>query len=559
MSRVVVPATPVGPLPDAWRHCIGTGRLNLALRADYRESLAHVQRDIGFRHIRGHGLLSDDMGVLRPWSHDGASGLRQSFTYVDQVHDAFLSLGIRPFVELGFMPSALASGDDTVFWWKGNITPPSSHDDWADLVTGLVRHLVDRYGVDEVRQWPIEVWNEPNLPQFWKDADRDAYLRLYEVTARAVKDVDASLQVGGPAISPGADEWWRPFADFVTGRDVPCDFLSVHAYASGPAQRVPFASYQTLKPPQDLLDQFATPRRLLAGDPLADLPVHVTEFNTSYCPDNPIHDTAYNAAYLAPVLAGGGDLVDSFSYWTFCDVFEEAWIPTSFFHGGFGLLTHRQVPKPTYHLYAFMARMGRHVLARGADHLVCADDDGRVTVLAWQPVGGTDGAPADERHEVRLSVPVGSGGGGRGAAEGDGSATAFVVRERVNEHEGNAFAAWRELGRPFSPTEREVDVLRDLARPSSAHAALPVVDGRVALDLSLARHEVTFVEVTAVRATVHEGLDDRRLLGVDDDRLVADPPGTGRSVALLSGARAHVDTGVASLPTPRTSDDGPAG
>ncbi|AEE47384.1 GH39 family glycosyl hydrolase [Cellulomonas fimi] len=558
MNRVVVPATPVGPLPDAWRHCVGTGRLNLALRADYRESLALVQRDIGFRHIRGHGLLSDDMGVLRPWTHEGRAGVRHAFTYVDQVHDAFLSLGIRPFVELGFMPTALASGDDTVFWWKGNITPPSSWTGWADLVSGLVRHLVDRYGIEEVRTWPIEVWNEPNLTVFWKDADQAAYLQLYEVTARAVKEVDASLQVGGPAISPGAGDWWEPFADFVAAREVPCDFLSVHAYASGPAQDVPFGTYQTLKPPQDLLDQFAAPRRLLAGRALADLPVHVTEFNTSYRPDNPVHDTAYNAAYLAPVLAGGGDHVDSFSYWTFSDVFEETWIPTSFFHGGFGLLTHRQVPKPTYHLYAFLARMGAHVLARGDDHLVCADDDGRVTVLAWQPVGGTDGAPADARHELRLSVPV---GGPAPAAGGGGAvpATAFVVRERVNEHEGNAFAAWRELGRPFSPTERQVDLLRDLARPSVAHAAYPVVDGRVSLDLSLARHEVTFVEVTPVVPTLHEGLDDRRLLGVDDDRLLADPPGTGRAVALLSGARAHADTGAAALPTPRTSDDGPAG
>ena len=108
MTRVVVPATPLGPLPEAWRHCVGTGRLNLALRADYRESLAMVQRDIGFRHIRGHGLLSDDMGVLRPWSIGDRSGRRHSFTYVDQVHDAFLSLGIRPFVELGFMQSVLA-------------------------------------------------------------------------------------------------------------------------------------------------------------------------------------------------------------------------------------------------------------------------------------------------------------------------------------------------------------------------------------------------------------------------------------------------------------------
>jgi xylan 1,4-beta-xylosidase len=516
-TRVVVPAQPLGPLPSAWRECVGTGRLNLALRADHRESLALTQEEIGFRYIRGHGLLSDDMGV-----HRRSQGVtRHSFTYVDQVHDALLELRIKPFVELGFMPSALASGDETVFWWRGNITPPRDYDEWAGLVRSLLRHLVDRYGLDEVSTWPIEVWNEPNLTQFWRGADQGEYFRLYEVTARAVKDVDASLQVGGPVLSPGADEWWAPFADFVAARDVPVDFVSRHAYASGPAQHVPFGTYQTLMPPRALLDQFGAPRRHLARTALADLPVHVSEFNTSYRPDNPIHDTAYNAAYLAPVLAAGGDLVDSFSYWTFCDVFEETDVPTSLFHGGFGLLTHRQVRKPTYNLYTFMARLGGHVLVRGEDHLVCADGDGRVTVLAWQPVDGTDAPAADERHELSLSLPM----------TGD---TAFVVRERVDENQGNSFAAWREMGRPRWPTGTQLDRLREAGFPAATHAALPVRDGRVNLDLTLSRHEVTFVELTPVRPDRHEGLDDRRLLGADDDRLVAD----GRGLALLRGDRA---------------------
>jgi xylan 1,4-beta-xylosidase len=329
--------------------------------------------------------------------------------------------------------------------------------------------------------------------------------------------VDASLQVGGPAISPGSDEWWAPFADYVSRHDVPIDFVSRHAYSSREPQSIPFGSYQELVPPQDLLAQFAAPRAHLASTGLAGLPVHITEFNTSYRPDNPIHDTAYNAAYLAPVLAGGGDLVDSFSYWTFCDVFEEQNVPTSFFHGGFGLLTHRQVAKPTYHLYTFMARMGARVLARGDDYLVCQDPSGRVTVLAWQPVGGTNDPQASDRHEVHLSVPMAVGG----VPCPDGTGV-FVLRERVNEVDGNAFAAWRELGRPMSPDERQLDVIRRWGRPAVEHRRLRTVDGRVELRLPLARHEVTFVELSAVHDTHHEGLDDRRLLGVDDDRLVAE-------------------------------------
>ncbi len=512
VATVVVPEQPTGPLPSAWRRCVGTGRMNLALRADYVESLARVQREIGFDHLRGHGLLSDDMGVVRESVVDGRAHRRHAFTYVDQVHDRLLALGIRPFLELGFMPGALASGDATVFWWRGNITPPRDMGEWSALVTDLVRHLVDRYGVEEVRRWPIEVWNEPNLDIFWEHADREAYFRLYEATARAIKDVDAGLQVGGPALAPGptVDDWWGPFAEYVAARDVPVDFVSRHAYASHEPQEIPFGVYQGFRAPSDLLDQFGEPRRSLAGTRLAGLPVHITEFNTSYMPTNPMHDTAYNAAYLAPVLAAGGDLVDSFSYWTFCDVFEELDIPTSFFHGGFGLLGYRQIAKPTFHLYAFMARMGAQVLARGEDHLVCADDDGRVTVLAWQPVGGTEAGPGAERHEVRLSVPVARDG----AACPDGTGV-FVQRERVNEADGNAFAAWRELGRPMSPTERQLDVLRTFERPAVEHGRLTTAGGRVELVLPLAQHEVTFVELTPVRDTVHDGLDDARLLGAD--------------------------------------------
>ncbi|KGM10484.1 xylan 1,4-beta-xylosidase [Cellulomonas bogoriensis 69B4 = DSM 16987] len=514
--RVVVPSTPVGPMSQAWRECVGTGRMNLALRQDYQDALALTQQDIGFRYIRGHGLFSDDMGVYREYEHQGRRSALHSYTYVDQVVDSYLAKGLRPFVELGFMPDALASGDQTVFWWKGNVTPPRSYREWETLVRTTVAHLVDRYGLDEVRTWPIEVWNEPNLVHFWKGADQQEYFRLYEVSVQAVKSVDADLQVGGPAISPGSDEWWEPFARFVTERDLPVDFVSRHAYTTKPAQHVPFGVYQDMWDPQSLLDQFAAARKHLAGTRLEELPVHITEFNTSYRPDNPVHDTAFNAAYLAPVLVQGGQHADSFSYWTFSDVFEEENIPTALFHGGFGLLGHRQVRKPTYHLYAFMARMGADVLASGPDHLVCADPDGRVTVLAWQPVVADVDAPS--QHRVQLSLPVSEPCPTYAAAEhvapvGETTPRASWVRLTVNEDEGNAWTAWKHMGRPRSPRPREVDLLHELSRPGTRCGSLDVVDGRVELDLTLGRHEVTFVEVRPVRDETPPWLDDTRIPG----------------------------------------------
>lgn len=203
------------------------------------------------------------------------------------------------------------------------------------------------------------------------------------------------------------------------------------------------------------------------------------------------------------MLAAAGDHVESFAYWTLSDVFEEEGVPAALFHGGFGLLTHGGIRKPTYHLYAFMARLGDQVLARGADHLVTRHPDGRLAVLAWQPVDGSP-APAPERHRVQLSLPL---------KADDGAGRAFVMRRRVNEDDGNAWTAWRAMGRPASPTTRQLDDLHVAATPAVEHRAADVTGGRVELDLPLSRHEVTLVEVHPVRDEAPPWLDDTRIPG----------------------------------------------
>lgn len=498
------PIAATGPvqriLSEAWRECIGTGRTREVLHSDYRDSLALAQREIGFRYVRAHGILHDDMGVARRYEYEDRGRLHLSFGYVDQVIDTWLDAGVRPFLELGFMPQALASGPDTVFWWLGNITPPREPAEWAALVRGLLRHLIARYGIEEVRTWPIEVWNEPNLPTFWKDADESAYHRLYEGTARAVKDVDASLQVGGPAISPGSDDWLPRFAEMVEAREVPCDFVSKHAYTSGPAVQLPlWGVRQTLRPPEHLLEQFATPRSLLAGTRLAGLPLHITEFSSSYRPDNAIHDTAYQAAYLAPVLVRGDEYAASFSYWTLCDVFEEVGIPTSILHGGFGLLGYRQLRKPVFHLYTFLGRLGPEVLAEGPDHVVTRRADGALAILAWQPQDGVTWHGGG--HRVQLGL---SGLPGRVA----------VAERHVDDERGNVRAAWRALGSPPDPTSAQLDELHAASVPAVSTRGVATTDGTLELDVALGAHGIALVEIAAAPDLRQPWDDDAHLLGM---------------------------------------------
>ena len=499
MSYIEVPPRGSTSGADAWRYCVGTGRLSLALRSDYLRSLELVQREIGFRHIRGHGLLHDDMGAYRPYEWDGESRVAYGFAYVDAVFDAWLSLGIRPFVELGFMPSGLASGDQTVFWWQGNVTPPASYDQWAELIRRLFTHLIDRYGREEVRSWPVEVWNEPNLEGFWEGARQDEYFRLYEVTVNAVKQVDEHIQVGGPAICGGGESWMGAFLGFCRDKGLPADFLSRHAYSSSPAEAVPFGTYQSLAPVQSLLDDFAAARAAATDGASPTLPVHITEFNTSYRPDNPVHDTCHNAAYLGRVLSEGGESADSFSYWTFSDMFEEDGVPLSIFHGGFGLLTHQQIKKPTFHLYAFFARLGPEILYRDEHCHVRRTPSGGVQVVAWNPVADAGEPGATTR--IALSLPLPSG-------------PVFVVRSRVHERAGNPWGAWQAMGRPRQPSPHQVETLRRLAEPHRTSWQL-TSDNGLHLDLELEPNEVTLVELSPVRDETdsYPGLDDRRVPG----------------------------------------------
>ncbi len=223
--RIAVAADrPVGTVKQYWTKCVGSCHAATALREDWRRQLKRCREELGFEYVRFHGLLDDDMSVCL---RGDRGALDYSFFNVDSIVDFLLEIGMKPFIELSFMPSALASGAKTVFHYRGNITPPKSYDEWGDLIGALAGHLVRRYGVGEVRRWFFEVWNEPNLDIFWSGTQQE-YFRLYQSAARAIKKVDGSLAVGGPATA--IDAWIPELREFCEKQGVPLDFISTHHY-----------------------------------------------------------------------------------------------------------------------------------------------------------------------------------------------------------------------------------------------------------------------------------------------------------------------------------------
>ncbi|CAN5430999.1 cellulase family glycosylhydrolase [soil metagenome] len=340
------------PLKHFWEHTVGSGHAPLALRADWQAQLKKSHEELGFRHVRFHGILSYSMDTLTIQLNK----FLYSFFNADQIFDFLLSIGMKPFVELSFMPTALASGTTTVFHYQANVTPPKDYKKWATLVKKLVSHWVERYGVEEVREWFFEVWNEPNMKGFWTGTQAD-YFKLYKFTVKAIKSVDTKLRVGGPATAK--NEWITDFLEFCQKNKLPADFVSTHHYPTDAFGKIG----------DNTIDQLAAGRRSIMREDAQNVfrqakgkPVYYTEWNSSSNPRDPLHDEPYAAAFVVKTVMEAKGLVEGYSFWVFTDIFQENYFPSCPFQGGFGLLNIHGIPKPTYRAFQLLHHLGEEQL-----------------------------------------------------------------------------------------------------------------------------------------------------------------------------------------------------
>lgn len=441
----------------------------MALRADWQLQLKRAQRELGFRHVRFHGLLSDDFRiVIDPHNY--------SFFNCDQVFDFLLSIGMKPFVELSFMPAALASGNKTVFNYQANITPPRDYKQWSKLIDRLVSHCVERYGRKEVSEWFFEVWNEPNLKAFWSGKQRD-YFRLYRYTAEAIKQIDEGFRVGGPATAKS--EWIEDFVAFCDRNDVPADFISTHYYPTDGFDNIADTEVQLFKSQRGIMRQVAQDTRRYAGD----RPVYYTEWNASSNPRNPLHDEPYAAAFAASTILEANGLVEGYSFWTFSDIFEENYLPSTPFHGGFGLFTLHGIPKPTYRVFELFHDLGdRQSLVDGLHETVdCSvvQKDASVTIMLTNHT--TPGHSIEtEQLEIRLD---------------NAREPISAYTKRIDEDHANAKRLWVEMGRPEYLNAKQVEQLEDASELVAQKQSFSYHEGAIVLRTTLPAHAVAAITI----------------------------------------------------------------
>lgn len=452
--------------PHYWELCIGSCHATTVLREDVRNQIRKAHEECGFQYLRFHGLFDDDMSVVIGSMLPGQKTI--SFYNIDSIFDFLLDIGMKPFIELGFMPELLASGKKTCFHYNGNVTMPADDEKWKELIRLFAQHLLERYGKEEVSQWFFEVWNEPNL-NFFFDGTQEDYFHLYEITARELKAADACFHVGGPATSVNA--WIPEFRTFCEENQVPLDFITTHHYPSddplstmgmnGPGvkgsggyediaeqiQKLPPEEMQKIfeqyfsgqtQNPRDIMYKMTAKAREEAGP----YPLYYTEWNGAV-----EFDTSYQAAFVLHTLAHNENLVEGYSYWTVSDIFEEQGMKPEPFKNEFGIQTNHGVRKPVYQAFKELHSAGTKRLEATGEHRtvdVLALTDGEITTVF---VYNHDIVRRDiKEEEVRLTLK--------------GNVTS-ICKAVIDDDNCNPRKAWEELGSPLYLSKAQLAKIED--------------------------------------------------------------------------------------------------
>ena len=454
-----------GALPHVWEECAGSDRAAITMRESWRHDLDRWKSEIGLKRVRFHGIFCDEMGVYTPTILNRRKP-SPNFRNVFEVYDGLLARGVLPYIELSFMPSALASADTKFGYYNGNTSPPTSNAAWADFISTFVKALIGRYGLATVRGWPFEVWNEPDLRFFWSGTQQQ-YFDMYKATAVAIKAIDPQLQVGGPATSQAA--WVADFAAWTAANNAPVDFFATHIYASDNQSKV-FGPGTKMLQSEVIPAAMKKARGEIDASPHKGKPLYLSEWSS----DSP--------AMIAHIVKGCLPHVQAMSHWVMSGTYEELGVRDHILNeGGIGYAPMVQgIALPTFNAFKLMRALGTRQLASEGPALASRRKDGSVAALVWNlsevsqpsgiPVPGSARKAAGE--ERRLHVRF------KGAKPGATALIRFVDQER-----GSPMPAWRTMGSPQYPTAAQLVALRKAAEIAAPVTTRLGTDLQIVIDL----------------------------------------------------------------------------
>ncbi len=467
------------PLSHTWSRIGSVARAADLLRADVREQVARTIRECGVEYLRFHAIFCDEMMVL---NRTVGGEYIYNWLYVDKILDFLLENHCRPFLELSFTPTELASSANTLFFYHANVSMPNDLKRWADMVSALIAHCCNRYGRHEVAQWMVEVWNEPDYQDVFFEGTQQDYLRLYQATALAVKKTLPELRIGGPAITHihyTTTDWIHNFIVFCQEQQVPFDFISYHVYADMTRNYGTKADNPLFPSPPNQaniianseMDLIETHKRTIQADGCQDKEEIVSEWSLSAKPRFRIRDTCYMLPYIIRTALLCRDRVQGLCFWCITDLMEELKAQIKPFQGGLGLIDVHGIPKAAYFAFVFLNHLGKKVIQEGPDYIV-TQKESEYQILVWNlcefdefsksmnftTETSTDLYTLFKNQPLRKYVFMLS----------DLSGRYKISRMWMDRENGSAYDHWLKMGSPADMTPEEVTFLKAVSRPSLA-------------------------------------------------------------------------------------------
>lgn len=473
------------PMDRAFDLSVGSDFSGTLSRPDSMAQMKTAADELGFRYVRFHAIFHDALGTVRV--KDGKTVY--DWRKLDALIDALLARKVKPFVELGFTPEAMATSQQTIFYWKGNTSHPEPKA-WAALVDAFVRHARARYGAAELRSWYFEVWNEPNLAGFWEGADQRAYFELYAASARTIKAIDPALRVGGPATAGAA--WVPEFLSYAGAHKLPVDFVATHSYGvdGGFLDEMGQDDNKLSPNPDAITGDVRRVRAQIDASAYPGIPLFITEWSTSYNPRDPVHDSYISASYILEKLKATRGMAQGMSYWTYSDLFEEAGPPPTPFHGGFGLMNREGIRKAAWFAYKYLHLLrGRDVPLDDAQALAATEGQ-RTGVLVWNwslPDQKVSNRPYYTKiHPAADDAPVAL----RFAGLKPGRYR--LTLRRTGYRANDAYSRYLEMGSPKALSAAQLSELQGLTRdlPELDRTIVVGRAGTASLDVKMRSHDV---------------------------------------------------------------------
>lgn len=475
---------------------VGADYPGVTIREANLSQLRIATKELGFQYIRFHDIFHDELGTVKMVDNTRV----YDWTKIDYLYDNFLKMGIKPFIELGFTPSALKTSDQTIFYWKGNTSHPRL-DLWKQLIDSFTRHLIGRYGLEEVRSWYFEVWNEPNLDGFWQYADQEAYFALYGVTARTIKAIDPQLRVGGPSTAGAA--WVPELLAYCKQTNTPIDFATTHTYGVdyGYLDEEGKMDLQLSQNPDAIIGDVRKVRTEIEASHKPGLPLFFTEWSTSYNPRDLSHDSYVAAPYIISKVRGVQGVAQGMSYWVYSDLFEEPGPPSTPFHGGFGLMTKDGIRKASWFAYKYLNALTGQEIPTPDTQVWAATDNGSVNAVIWDfqlpdQKGRSNGTFFSKLVPNAAAAPV------KLTLNGLTAGRYRLKIHRTGYKTNDAHSLYIEMGSPADLSAAQLASLQNATRdlPERDQTVTVGQNGKTVVSLNMHSNDIVLVSLEPVRA-----------------------------------------------------------